>query len=430
MCWASRGAIEALMCALPAQIDLSRHIGGGQGVWWGQGAGEPAGLVSALLEQSAMIGSLEAFCGITWNEDLVDGLPEQIRLRSYGALGLLRRLVARDRLEVLPVHYSALPRMFAAGHIRTDVGMVQVSPPDADGFVTLGVGVDYTADAVIHTRTLLGEVNEQMPSTIGGPRLHVDQFAALIYTSRPLVEVDVRVGDDIDRRIAAHVAEQIADGDTLQIGVGSLPQSVLAHLAGHADLGVHTGMITDGIIDLLDKGVITGSRKDIDTGRIVTGTALGSARTYARATDPAIEFRSTSYTHAPQTLAQLSNLVAVNSALEVDLHGQVGSEVANGTYLGAVGGQVDFARAASQGGARSIFALRSERRGVSTIRPHLASGVVTTGRADVDVIVTEHGAAVLTGCDEAARRSRLIAIAGSDHREQLARANHHRTGPT
>jgi acyl-CoA hydrolase len=406
-------------------IDIGAFLRPGDGVWWGQGSAEPQPLVDGLLDAVDRVGPIRAFCGLTWNERLAGDLPDDLTVLSYGGLGQLRQLSRRGLLEVLPCHYSALPRMFARGQLPSDVGLLQVSPPDDEGLVTLGIGVEYVADAVPHTRRLIAEVNAQMPATIGGPRLPLSAFAAVVETDRPLVEGPQRPPDAVELRIAEHVAAQIEDGDTLQIGVGSLPAAVLDALAGHQHLGFHSGMLTDDVLTLVEKGVITGSRKEIDPGLVVTGAALGTAAGYARLAEFPVRFRAASYTHAPEVLSRLRSLVSVNSAIEVDLRGQVGSELARGVHIGAVGGQVDFSRAASLTGARSIIALRSTvgsgDRESSTIVPRLR-GVVTTTRADVDAVVTEHGTAVLTGCTVTERARRLIDIAAPHHREALQRS--------
>ncbi|QNG38557.1 acetyl-CoA hydrolase/transferase family protein [Geodermatophilaceae bacterium NBWT11] len=402
-------------------IDLAALLRPGDGVWWGQGPAEPEPLVDALLDQVGAIGPLRAFSGLTWNPRLADPPPE-LTVLSYGGLGELRGLAASGRLEVVPCHYSALPRLFASGALPHDVGLLQVSPPDADGTVSLGIGVEYVADAIAHTRTLVAEVNAQMPATEGTARLPLSAFAAVVRTDRPLRDAPVRAPDDVERQIAAHVAALVEDGDTLQLGVGSLPNAVLEALAGHRDLGVHSGMITDGVLDLVERGVVTGARKEIDPGLVVTGAALGSAALYRRLADHPVRFRAASYTHDPAVLSRLRSLVAVNSAIEVDLLGQVGAEVRRGVHVGAVGGQVDFSRAASLTGARSVIALRSTSGGASTIRAQLDSAVVSTGRVDVDAVVTEHGTAHLTGCTVAERARRLVGVAAPEHHEDLTRS--------
>lgn len=400
-------------------IYFTEFLSPGDGVWWGQAAAEPRPLVDALLSQSAQVGPIRAFTGLSWNERLASDLPDEVSLQSYGGLGELRRLSRAGRLDVVPCHYSALPRLFAEHRLPGDVGLVQVSPPDADGRCSLGIGVDYVADALAHTPVLIAEINDQMPATVGSERIPLDRFAATITTSRPLPEDPARPPDEVDRRIAGHIAELVDDGDTLQLGVGSLGSAVLDALAEHQDLGVHTGMITDGLMRLMDKGVITGRHKEIDAGVVVAGTALGSSELYRRIPELPVRFLPVSYTHAPQVLSRLSALVSINFAVEVDLYGQVGAEISGRTYVGAVGGQVDFSRAAALTGKRSMIALRSQFRGESTIKPRLDGGVVTTGRSDVDVVVTEHGAAHVRGCSIGERARRLAAIAAPEFRDTL-----------
>lgn len=401
-------------------IDLAPYIKPGDGVWWGQAGAEPEPLVNALLDQADALGPVRAFTGMTWNERLAGDLPGSMTMVSYGGLGLLRRLSRRGALNVVPCHYSALPGLFARGLLPGDIGLVQVSAPDADGTVSLGIGVEYVADALPHARTLIAEVNHRMPPTAGTSRLPLSVFAATVETDRPPREAPpARAPDDIDRAIAEAVAGLVEDGDTVQVGVGTLPNAILAALASHTDLGIHSGMITDGVLDLIEAGAVTGARKEIDRGLVITGSALGSSALYARLGQFPVEFRPASYTHNPGVLSRLRSLVAVNSAIAVDLLGQVHAEMGGKTHVGAIGGQADFSRAASLTGARSVIALRSESRDGSTIVPALASGIVTTTRADVDTVVTEHGVATLTGCTAAERARRLIGIAAPQYQDRL-----------
>ncbi|EID10474.1 acetyl-CoA hydrolase/transferase family protein [Mycolicibacterium phlei] len=403
-------------------IDFGRYLKPGMGVWWGQAAAEPRPLVDQLLAQAPTLGPLQLFTGLSWNDQLAEQISPGTRMISYGGLGALRKLVQADRLEVVPCHYSALPRMFAERRLPCDAGLIQVSPPDAYGMCSLGIGVDYMANAIDHTPLLFAEINARMPVTETSPRLPLHSFTAVIETDRPLPEDPPAPIGDVERAIAAHIVGLIDDGDTIQVGIGSLGAAVFEALSGHRDLGVHTGMITDGLLMLMEKGAVTGGRKEIDTGFAVAGTALGSARLYARIQELPVSFRPTSYTHSPRVLAELASLVAVNFAIEVDLTGQVGAEVSRGTYLGAVGGQVDFARAAALTGKRSIIALRSTVGGRSSIKFALDEGVVTTARGDVDCVVTEYGVAHLRGQSLAERRRRMIRIAAPQFREELERA--------
>jgi acyl-CoA hydrolase len=371
--------------------------------------------------QNPRIGPIRTFTGLSWNDQLAVTMPSRVSMVSYGGLGELRELSRSGRLEVVPCHYSALPRMFAERRLPCDVGLLQVSPPDENGRCSLGIGVDYVADALRHTPVLIAEINQRMPATVGTQRIPLERFAATISTDRPLAEDPTRPPGATEHRIAAHVAELVDDGDTLQLGVGSLGTAVLDALAEHEDLGFHTGMVTDGLLRLVDKGVVTGSRKEIDPGVIVAGTALGSSELYQRVAELPAKFLPTSYTHSPQVLSQLQSLVSVNFAVEVDLTGQVGAEVSRGVYVGAVGGQVDFTRAAALTGKRSIIALRATSGGQPTIKSSLDGGAVTTARSDVDAVVTEYGVAHLRGCSLRERARRLAAIAAPEFRDRLDR---------
>lgn len=407
-------------------IDLSPYVRPGDGVWWGQGGAEPTPLVGSLLAHVTDYGPITVFPGLTWNQQFEEQLPPDLHVVSYGGLGTLSKASRAGRLEVIPCHYSALPRLFASGHLPSDVALLQVSTPDKHGEVSLGIGVEYAADAIPHTTTLIAEINARMPRTTGGPSIPLSRFAATIETDRPILEVPRSTVGDTDHVIAAHVAELVRDGDTIQLGIGTLPAAILQALGDHRDLGVHSGMITDGVLDLMERGIITGANKEIDRGIVVTGAALGTDRLY-RALDTdsnaeyPVEFRPASYTHAPAVLSRLNNLVSINSGIQVDLTGQVGAETRNGIYYGAVGGQVDFSRAASSTGRLSIIALRATSRGESSIVAALDRGVVSTARTDVDAIVTEYGAALLTGCTERERTQRIIAIAAPQFREGLER---------
>ncbi|GAA3237333.1 acetyl-CoA hydrolase/transferase C-terminal domain-containing protein [Pseudonocardia petroleophila] len=394
-------------------IDLRRHVAAGDGVWWGQAAAEATPLVDALHAQVGDIGAVRGFCGIAPHRR---DRPPGLTLVSYGAMGELRRVPG---LEIVPGHYSTLPRLFAQRLLPGDVGLVQVAPPGPDGTCSLGIGVDYAADAARWSRTLIAEINHRMPVTAGTPGIPLDRFAAVVETDRALPEFPDRTPDAVDEAIAAHVADLVRDGDTIQLGVGSLPAAILNGLSGHRDLGVHTGMITDGVLRLVDAGVITGRHKEIDPGVVVTGTALGGADLYARVGGMPVEFRPAGYTHGAAVLARLSRLVSINSALQVDLTGQVNGESVGGRYLGGVGGQADFSGAAARTGARSVIALRSTSGGASTIVPLLDHGTVTTARADVDTVVTEHGVAHLRGRPLHERPAHLAAIAAPEHRDTL-----------
>ena len=410
----------------PGDIVLSDYLEAGDGVWWTQTGAEPTPLVDALLDQVADIGPVTAFVGMTYNHRLTHEPPAQLSVQSYGALGGLRALSRAGRLQVIRGEYSALPGMFASGKLPHDVGFVQVSPADENGLHSLGIGVDYAADAVAHTPLLIAEINHRMPATVGTPGIPRERFAAVIETDRPLIHAPAATASEVDRAIAGHVAGLIEDGDTIQIGVGALPDAVLAQLDDRRALGVHSGLVSDQIIRLMQAGVITGERKELGRGLTVTGSAFGTELLYDELAGLPIEFRPASYTHDPHVLARLSSLVSINSAIEVDLAGNVNAETRRGHYIGARGGHGDFSRAASATGRLSIIALRSQSRshsGVhSTIVPRVET--LTTAGTAVDVVVTEHGIADIRDCDRAERARRLATIAAPAFREELERAAH------
>ena len=379
-------------------LDLQRWIHPGDGVVWGQACAEPTTLVDALLAQAPA--GLSAFVGLSWRDLPV---PAGVRVVSYGGLGRLGRL---SGLEVVPCHYSALPRLFAARRLPGDVALIQVSPPDRLGRCSYGVGVDYLADAVAHARVVIAEVNDHCPAT-AGDWIAWERLDAVVRTSRPLLEAPTPRPGERDAQIAAHVAAVVEDGDTVQLGVGALPEAILAALADHRDLGVHSGMISDGVLALIEGGAVTNARKPAGAGVSVTGAALGSRRLFAAlAGREDIVFRPASFTHSPSVLAGAGRLAAINSAVEIDLTGQVNAERAGDRLIGAVGGQVDFLRAAAASGGKPIVALPAQR-----IVPRL-SGPVSTARSDVDWVVTEHGARSLAGLSDAGRRRALLELAG------------------
>jgi acyl-CoA hydrolase len=390
-------------------LDLEPYIEPGDGIVWGQCCAEPVPLVDALLKLARITPDLCAFVGLSFR-DLSSRIPESMRMVSYGWLGQLSRM---ERLDVVPAHFSALPGLFARRQLPGDVALIQVSPPDHEGRCSLGAGVDYIDDAVHHARTVIAEVNDQCPRS-GGRSIAWDRIDVVVRTARPLLEAPVPNPGPTEVGIAANVAEIVRDGDTFQLGVGALPEAILAALRDHADLGVHSGMISDGVLDLIECGAVTNERKGADQGLTVTGAALGTRRLFAALTErQEIRLMPVSYTHAPETLARVGRLAAINSAMQVDLTGQVNSERVGSRRLGAVGGQVDFLRAAALSGGVPIVALPAKR-----IVPAL-DGPVTTARSDVDWVITEHGACSLRGLSEGQRRKELLRVAGAERAEVL-----------
>jgi acyl-CoA hydrolase len=406
-------------------LDLSRFLRPGDRIVWGQACGEPTTLIEALIAQAEGIGRLSAFAATSFSGLLDVAAAERLNLSSMGAIGALRTLAASRRLGVVPCHVSQVGPMIEQGLLGCDVAFVQVSPPDADGCHSFGLIGDFVQAAVMKARVVIAEVNECVPFTYGDVVLPAARIDCSVHTARRPVEVSPAPIAPTDQAIAKTVAGYIEDGTVLQVGIGAVPDAILRLLRDRRDLGVHSGMIGDGLVELVEAGVVSNALKPIDAGVSITGALIGTRRLYDFANqNPRIGMRSSAYTHNEAVLSRLTRLVTINSAVEVDLTGQVNSEQSGDQYLGGTGGQVDFVRAGSRShGGHSIIALPATARGgkISRITADL-SGPVTTARSDVDVIVTEFGAAELKGQTLAERARRLVAIAHPDFQEELDRA--------
>jgi acyl-CoA hydrolase len=409
----------------PEQLDLARWIRPGDRVAWGQCAAEPLTLTRALMAQRHRIGGrFGVFVGATWSDTLDPACADVVDFSAYCGTGANRALAEANVLDVLPCHYSEFECALARGGTnQVDVLLLQVAPAGPDGRYSLSVAHEYLVPLVESARLVMAEVNASAPWTHGGRSLGDDDIDVLVHADRPLPELPRTEPGPTDIAIARHVASCVDDGATLQLGIGSLPEAVLAQLHDRRDLGIHSGAVGDGVADLTERGVITNARKTLDAGRSVAGVMMGSRRIHAFAhRNAALQFRATSYTHAASTLAAIDRLVAINSAIEVDLTGQVNAEVASGRYLGAVGGALDFIRGArlSRGGL-SIIALPSRAGRGGRIVARLG-GPVSTPRSDAALIVTEYGIADLRGASLSQRVQRMLSIAHPDDREALARA--------
>ena len=337
--------------------------------------------------------------------------------------GNLRRAVQEGRAQYIPVFLSEIPALFRRKAIQIDYALIHVSPPDAHGYCSLGVSVDI-APAVLETaRHIIAQVNPNMPRTHGGGFIHVSKIDAMVQVQDEILSIEIGAPDELNCRIAEHVAGLIEDGATLQMGIGNIPNAVLSMLGNHRKLGIHTEMFSDGIIDLVDKGVITGELKKKRQFKIVSSFMLGTKRLYEFAHDnPMIEMLDVAYVNDTHVIRQNPKVTAVNSAVEVDITGQVCADSIGTKLYSGVGGQMDFMRGASlsQGG-KPIIAMpsttaRGESKIVATLKP--GAGVVTT-RAHVHYIVTEYGIASLYGKNLKDRATAMINIAHPDHREKL-----------
>jgi acetyl-CoA hydrolase len=408
------------------EIDLARFLKPGDRIVLGQACGEPSTLIEALIAQGRDIGDLSAFIATSFSGVFTPETADSFAFSSMGAIGALRSMTKAGKLSVIPCHVGQIGPLIEQGLIPCDVAMVQVSPADADGNHSFGLVSDHVQAMVAKARLVIAEVNEQVPYTFG-ELLPAAKIDVAVHTSRPPVEVPPGKISETDEAIAGHCAQFIEDGSVIQTGVGAVPDAILRRLGDRKDLGAHSGMLGDGLVDLVEAGVLNNARKEIDTGVSINGALVGTRRLYDWVhRNPAIRMCATSYTHDAVILGRLSKLVTINSALEVDLTGQVNAEQSGAAYMGGTGGQVDFVRAGVRSkGGHSIIALASTAKGgtLSKIVADLA-GPVTTARTDVDIIVTEFGAAELRGQTLAERTRRLVAIAHPAFREELDRAAH------
>ena len=406
-------------------IDLTRLIRPGDRIVWGQGTGEPTTLVEALLAQRGALGGVSAFVGSAFSELLQPDHADHVSFTSMGALGGLSRLARAGVLGIIPCHVGQIGALIASGRIGCDVAMVQVSAMGPGGGHSYGLINDYTQAAVAKARVVIAEVNDQVPFSGCDALLMPDQIDVMLATSRPLVELLAPPPGPEARAIAAHVGAYIEDGSVLQMGIGSVPDAVTRMIGDRRDLGVHSGMIGDGIWQLMASGVVTNARKAPLPGVTVAGALIGSRGLYDFAHhNPALRLCDSRFTHAEAVLASIERLVTINAALEVDLTGQVNAEATGAGYMGATGGQVDYVRGGARApGGHALIVLPATARGgtVSRIVEQL-SGPVTTARTEVDVIITEFGAADLRGHTLAERARRLVAIADPAFRDGLAAA--------
>src|SRR5215472_690469 len=411
----------------PETLELSRFIRPGDAVVVGQACAEPLTLSEALAAQRVAIGGCRVFLGPAFGGTFRPEHADHLAFTAYAASGSNQALARAGKLDILPCHYSALPRLFSSGKRPADVVLMQVGPAAGSSF-SLGLANDHIIDAARRARVVIAELNDQVPDTPGSALPADIRIDVLMRTSRPPAMLQPTPLGPVEQRIAEHVAALVPDGATIELGIGALPDAVLAALSQHRDLAIHSGMVGEGALDLIERGVITNARKPIDAGVSIAGLLFGTRRLFDVAhRSKALRLMSPSYTHGYDTLRRLPDFIAINSAIEVDLGGQVNGEMAGGVHLGAIGGQVDFMRgamAAPRG--RSIIALPATAKGgaVSRIVAHLGDAVVTSLRSDMDAVVTEYGVAELDGCSLAERARRLIAVAAPQFREALERAAH------
>jgi len=407
-------------------LDLTAYIRPGDTVTWGQATAEPLALIGKLLDQRADIGQVRAFVGMSIANMFRPEHADFIKFISYGAVGTNTPLAAAGALELIPCHFSAVPHLIDSGRLPIDAVFVQLSPPGPDGTHSLGFSNDFLKIAMQRARVVIGEINPHVPwSRLDAP-LDESLIDFAIESDIAPAAPDTPAPSPAEVQIAKTIAGVVPDGATLQYGIGSLPAAVLAALSGHRDLGLHSGLITDEAVDLVEAGAITNARKPIHTGVSVSAVGCGSDKLKTFLHDnPAVEMHPSTTTHGAATLAQLTNLVSINSALEVDLYGQVNAEQVGRRYVGAIGGQVDYMHAAATApGGLAIIAMPAQLgdTGRSRITDTLGGPFVTTARTDVDLVVTEHGIADLRGKTLDERAAALIGIAMLEHQDRLVAA--------
>ncbi len=394
-------------------------------------AAAPKGLIDGLMERSGELNDIKIYHLHTEGEAPYTrpGYEGVFHTNAFFIGKNIRRAIAEGRASYIPVFLSEVPRLFRQNIIPIDVVFISVSPPDKHGYCSLGTSVDATKAACEVATHIIAQVNRNMPRTLGDAQIHISRFSKVIEYDQPLYQLPDHVPSETEQKIGSHVATLIEDGATLQMGIGNIPNAVLSKLGNHKDLGIHTEMFSDGIIPLVEKGVITGKLKKKHRGKIVATFALGTQKLYDFMNDnPMIAMLECSYVNDTAIIRQNPKTTAINSAIEIDLTGQVCADSIGYNMYSGVGGQMDFIRGASlsQGG-KAIIALPSmTNTGISRIVSCLkeGAGVVTT-RAHVHYVVTEFGIAYLYGKSLSERARELIKIAHPDFRESLEEENFH-----
>lgn len=390
----------------------------------------PQKVLAAFVARAPQLKSVEVVQVLTVGptDYVAPSMEGHIRVNTLFISENVRKAVNEGRADFTPCFLSEIPGLFKHGHLPLDVALVHVSPPDEHGFCSFGVEVGVTKTAAQAARIVIAEVNPHMPRTLGDAFIHVSKIDKIVPVDYPLPETPIGAVSELSDRIAKHIAAMIPDGATLQMGIGGIPDAVLNQLKGHKHLGIHSEMFSDGIIDLVERGVIDGEKKTLHPGKIVAGFMLGTKRLYDFVHDnPVVELHPTEYVNDPFVIQQNERMVAINSAIEVDLTGQVCADSIGPRFYSGVGGQVDFIYGASRSkGGMPFIALSSTAnvkgvptsRIVPTIRP--GGGVVTT-RNHVRFIATEFGVAELYAKTVRDRAKALIAIAAPEFREELER---------
>jgi len=420
---------EAYRAKRTSAAEAAKIVASGDKVYLGAGCAVPESLMDALVARGPELEDVEIIHILTTGsaEYVTPEMEGHFRCNAMFVGPNVRQAVNEGRADYIPVHLHQVPDLFRTSH-RPDVAFVQVSAPDEHGFCSFGIEVGVTKCAALASKAIVAEVNRQMPRTLGDSFVHVSKLHACVEVDRPLDVYEASASlDEVQQKIGCQVAGLIEDGDCLQLGIGGIPDSLIRCLEGKSDLGVHTEMFSNGLLDLIECGIVTCEKKNFHPGKVIAGFILGDQRLYDFVHDNAmIEFHPTDYVNHPVNIARNDQMVAVNAALQVDLTGQVCADSLGPYIYSGFGGQVDFMRGAAMSkNGRPISALPSTARGgeVSRIVPMLSEGAgVVTTRADVHHVVTEHGTAHLYGRNVRERARALIDIADPAFREDLERA--------
>jgi acyl-CoA hydrolase len=410
---------------LVTALEAVSHVKSGNRVFFQGAAMTPNVLIDALCERYRELKNVEIFQIHTEGKALYAQAPynEAFRINSCFVSGNVRQAVNSGNGDYIPIFLSEIHLLFRKNILPIDVAFIQVSPPDKHGYCSLGVSVDITLPAIQTAKKVIAQINPRVPRTHGDGIIHISRIFAAIELDEPIYSTILTEPTEIEQQIGRHVAGLIEDGATLQMGIGGIPNVVLANLMNHKRLGIHTEMLSDGVLPLIEKGVITGEEKEIKTGKLVTCFALGSQKLYDFVDDnPLVHFKEAGYTNDSAIIRQNPKVTAINSAIEIDLTGQVCADTIGKYQYSGVGGQMDFIRGASLSeGGKAIIAMPSiTNKGFSKIVPYLKEGAgVTTTRAHVHYIATEYGIVNLYGQNLKQRAKALISIAHPDHREQL-----------
>lgn len=404
-----------------------RLIHSGDRVVIGHAVGVPLAITDVMVEHRKDYKDVEIIQMVSQgNAKFCEpGTEGHFRLNSLFVGALSRPAVKEGRGDFTPCCFSDVPSLLR--ELTVDAAVIQVSPPDRHGYVSCGVSVDYTLPAAKCAKTVIAQVNRRMPRTLGDTCLHVSEIDCFVEIDHPVLEIPLPKIGEAEKAIGENCAKLVRDGDTLQLGIGAIPDAVLLFLKDKKDLGIHSEMISDGVVELIENGVITNARKNLHPGKSVVSFLMGTKRLYDYADDnPAVAMYPVDYVNDPYVVGKNDNLVSINSCVQVDFMGQVAAESVGTTQISGIGGQMDFIRGArlSKGG-RAVIAIASTAAGgkISKIVPFLDQGAaVTTSRTDVDYIVTEYGIAHLRGKTLKDRARALISIAHPKFREELAEA--------